>query len=196
MRIGLDFETSGLFKDGLPFDDPSQPRIAQIGVKLFDANWNCTGRLVSLIKPDGWSMEPDAEASHGISEARCARHGIPIIAGLSVLQAMAANARTIIAHNMEFERKMVRSELARLGSDGLWWQRKAPSMFCTMEASTPVCQIEGPYGFKFPSLEEAHRHLIPEMPYSTKHDAEDDLDAAVRIYRALDDLGLGHGGAR
>lgn len=190
MRLVYDVETSGLWKDGLPIGDPSQPRIAQVGIKLYDANWNRTGHFVALIRPDGWSMEPEAEAHHGITESRCARHGIPIVAALTVLQGLSANARTIFAHNNEFDRKMIRSELARLGSDGLWWQRKAPAFFCTMEASTPVCQIPGEFGFKYPSLEEAHRFFYPGDAYVTEHDADSDTEATVRVFRALQDMGV------
>lgn len=191
MRLIYDTETSGLRKDGLPIDDPSQPRIAQLGLKLFDTSWKCTGHFTALIRPEGWSMEPDAEAVHGISEARCARHGIPIIAALAVLQGFAGNARIIVAHNNEFDRGLVTSELSRLKSDGLWWKRKAPAFFCTMEASTPVCQLPGEYGFKYPSLEEAHRHFYPAEPYSTKHDADSDIEACARVYRALSEIGIG-----
>lgn len=191
MRLFYDTETSGLQKPGLALDDPSQPRIAQLGLRLFDAAWKCTGHFTALIKPDGWSMEPEAEAVHGISEARCARHGISIVAALSILQGFSGNARIIVAHNNEFDRNLVTGELHRLRSDGLWWKKKAPAFFCTMEASTNVCQLPGEFGFKYPSLEEAHRHFYPEMSYTTKHDAESDIEATVRIYKALLEAGIG-----
>lgn len=190
MRVVYDTETSGLYRDDLAWDHPSQPSMVQLGVKLFDMKWNRTGHFVALIKPNGWSIEPQAEEHHGISEARCARHGIPLVVALSVLKGFCANARTIIAHNNEFDRRVVRTELARLGGDGLWWQRLAPAFFCTMETSTPVLQLPGEYGFKFPSLEEAHRFFYPEIDFTTRHDADDDTEATVRVFQALEARGL------
>lgn len=190
MRLFYDTETTGLWREDLPFDDPSQPRLCQIGLQLYDANWTRTGILTALIKPEGWSIEPEAEKHHGISVARCARHGVPLVAALAVLQAFAASSRQIIAHNNEFDRKVVKAELARLASDGLWWARKAPSFVCTMELSTPVCQLPGEYGFKYPSLEEAHRYLYPGEEFSTRHEAESDVEAVVRVFRGLLERGV------
>lgn len=189
MRLFYDTETSGLWRDDLPYDHPSQPNLVQLGLQFYDAKWKRTGVLVALIKPDGWSIEPDAERHHGISEARCARHGIPLVAALSVLQAYAANSRRIAAHNNEFDRKVIKAAIARAGGEGLWWQRKAPQFFCTMETSTPILQLPGEHGFKFPSLEEAHRFFYPEHEYTTQHDAEADTDALVRVYQALEQGG-------
>lgn len=190
MRVIYDTETSGLWHDDLPFDHPSQPHLVQLGAKLFDAKWQRTGAFVVLIKPEGWSIEPEAESHHGISEARCARHGVPIVAALAMLQSLTANARQIIAHHNEFDRKVIKAALHRLGSDGLWWQKKAPAFACTMELSTPVCQLPGEFGFKFPSLEEAHRFFYPELDYSTEHDADSDTDACLRVAQALETMGL------
>lgn len=189
MRLFFDTETSGLWRDDLPFDHPSQPSIVQLAVHLYDVKWQRTGHFVSLIKPDGWSIEPEAEAHHGISEARCSRFGIPLPAALLVLKGFASTARRLVGHHVEFDRKVIKSSLQRLGADGLWWQKKGPDFFCTMEASTPVLQLPGDYGFKFPSLEEAHRFFYPEMDYSTQHDADQDSEATMRVFRALDDTG-------
>lgn len=190
MRLFYDTETSGLWRDDVPFDHPSQPNMVQLAAQLFDAKWNRTGSFVFLIKPAGWSIEPEAERHHGISEQRCARHGVPLVVALAALQSLAGNARLVAAHHNEFDRKVVRSELARAGADGLWWERKGPQFFCTMEHSTDVCQLPSPFpGFKFPSLEEAHRHFYPELDYSTQHDAEADTDALVRVFRALEQIG-------
>lgn len=191
MRLFWDCETSGLAREDLPPEHPSQPNMVQLGAKLFDAQWRCTGSIVLLIKPAGWSIEPEAERHHGISEARCSRHGVPIVAALAAFAGLAANARQLIAHNVEFDRRIVRAEIERANGSGLWWQKKADQFFCTMEGSTPVTQLPGQWGsFKYPSLEEAHRHFFPAEPFETQHDAEEDLNASVRIFRELQALGL------
>lgn len=190
MRLFFDTETSGLWRSDLAWDDPSQPDLAQVGARLYDMEWRCTGSFTLLIKPDGWSMEPGAEAHHGISEMRCARHGVPLVAALSALAGLTANARQLVAHHVEFDRAVIRAAIQKVGGSGLWWQKKADSFFCTMEAMTPVCQLPGQWGsFKFPSLEEAHRHLFPAEKFDTQHDAESDLLACLRIFRQLEEMG-------
>lgn len=191
MRLIYDTESTGLDRRDLPADHPSQPSICQIGLQLFTPTWERVGLFSALIKPDGWSMEPEAEKHHGISEARCARYGIPIAVALGVLQSYAAVARQIVAHNNEFDRKLIRGELARLKASGLWWQSRASAFVCTMEILTPVMKLPGPFGdFKFPSLEEAHHFLFPTVDYVTQHSAEADTTALARICRELDSRGL------
>ena len=191
MRIAFDTETSGLIRGELAPDHPSQPNLVQLGAKLYDAQWRVTGSITLLIQPDGWSMEPEAERHHGISEARCVRHGVPLVAALATFQALAANARQVIGHNVQFDRGIIKLACLRAGGAGLWWDKKAQQFFCTMEASTPVLQLPGQWGqFKYPSLEEAHRHFYPADAFETAHDAEGDLLATVRIFRALEAMGL------
>lgn len=190
MRLFFDTETSGLYKETVPFDDPGQPALCQLGVQVFDMRWRRVGSLFTLIRPDGWSIEPDAEKHHGISEARCSRYGIPLVAALLAFKSMVENCRALVAHNAEFDRKVIRAALSRSRADDLWWQRRAPAFFCTMETMTPVCQLPGDYGFKYPSLEEAHRFCYPAEDYATLHDAEADTDACVRIFKWMEGRGL------
>lgn len=190
MRVAFDTETSGLVRPDIASDHASQPDLVQLGVKLYDAQWRVTGKATFLIRPDGWSIEPEAEAHHGISEARCARHGVPLVAALAALQALCSNARQIIGHHVDFDRRIIRRAIERAGGQGIWWEKRAADFVCTMEASTPILQLPGQYGsFKFPSLEEAHRHFFPGEDFVTQHDAESDLDATVRIFRELQALG-------
>ena len=189
MFLIFDTETSGLWKDDQPADHPSQPHLLQLGASLYDAKWNRTGAFSALIKPDGWSVEPGATEVHGITEARAIRHGVPLVAALAVFAGLCANARRVIAHNVEFDRKIIFSALARAGGDGNWWRRKAPTLFCTMEASTPILQIPGPYGFVFPKLTAAYRFFYPEDTWESRHDADDDMEHTRRLYVALDRAG-------
>jgi DNA polymerase-3 subunit epsilon len=190
MRLVWDTETSGLLKPGLPGADQAQPNMVQLGAILFDMKWRPVGKLITLIKPDGWSIEREAEAVHGISEARCAKFGVPIAVALAGFQGLAANALQLIGHHQEFDRAIVAAELGRLRADDLWFRKRGASMACTMELSTSLCGIKGQFGLKFPSLEEAHRRFYPEMPFDTRHDAEEDIMAAARIAQALEREGL------
>src|SRR4028119_1323425 len=127
MRLVWDSETSGLLRDDLPASDPSQPHLVQLGAQLFDAQWRRAGILTCLIKPDGWSIEPEAEAVHGISEARCHRYGVDLPVALAMFAQLVGKASVLIAHHANFDRKVIDIQLHRLGASGDWWKRKATS---------------------------------------------------------------------
>ena len=167
MFLGFDCETSGLAREGLPPDDPSQPL---------------------LIKPEGWSIEPEAERVHGIPTARALRFGVRLGTALLALHDMANAARTIFAHNMQFDRLIVTAALHRAGATGNWWARRAGDMRCTMEEATDYCQLPGQYGrFRWPSLEEARAILCPTLPpFKSTHDALSDIEAAADVLREID----------
>ena len=189
MRLLLDTETSGLAKPDLDALHPSQPHLVQLGAQLFDQQWVKRGHLTVLIKPDGWEMEPGAEAVHGISTSTCHRYGIPLAAALVAFKPMVLACSRAIAHHMEFDRRVITTAIHRAGGEGVWWARCMNKLFCTMEAATPVCKIEGEFGHKFPSLEEAVKILCPEADLPVKHDADSDIAACAAVYRALVDGG-------
>lgn len=185
----FDTETSGLIRKDLPADDPSQPHICQIGVKRFDGAGRVVGSFTALIQPDGWSMEPEAQAVHGIREIDCVRHGIPLVRALAAFAAHIEASMIVAAHNLAFDRQMVDVALKRVGAKAGWWLAKKSAFRCTMESAVPLCQLQGEYGWKYPSLEEAHQILVPTIPYTPAHNVDDDIAATHRVYRAIDAAG-------
>lgn len=192
MRLAFDTETTGLVRKDLPNSDPSQPHLIQLAAKLFSPKWEVKGSLKVLIKPDGWSIEPAAAEIHGITEAACARYGVPLGAALLLFKSLADQASEVGAFNLHsFDRNVIGTACYRAGGVGLWWTQAARKMECIMEASAPVCELPGEFGgFKHPSLTEAHLRLVG-LPYEGRHDAEEDLDAAARVWRALKDGNYG-----
>lgn len=185
MILGIDTETSGLFKDDIDPLDPGQPHMVQLGAQLYDRQWVKRGSLTVLIKPDGWAIESQAEAVHGISTQTCHRYGISVAEALVAFRGLVGAATRIIGHNMQFDRKVIASSIKRAGGEGVWWHRAAGKMLCTMETSTPVLKLPSEFGYKFPSLAEAVTALCPELKFEERHDAEADIGATVALYRAL-----------
>lgn len=190
MILAIDTETSGLYHRDLAASDPSQPWPVQIGMQLFDGRWNLRGAASWLVKPDGWSIQPDAQEVHGIAEADCHRYGVPLPAILLALRGAAANATKIIGHGVQFDRSIIASALAKLGATGDWWLQQSRKFACTMELSTDVLRLPGEFGqFKFPTLEEAHNFFFPNQPYTPAHRADEDIQACVRVARRLEEIG-------
>lgn len=187
----FDTETSGLWRDDLPAMDPNQPHLVQLGAQLFDRHWNKRGHLNVLIRPDGWEIEKQAEAVHGISTATCHRYGVALAEALVAFRAVATPAARVVAHNLAFDRKILAVAIHRAGGEGVWWHRMAPKFLCTMEAATDACQLPATFGgFKWPSLEEALAVLLPDRQIAVRHDTDSDVVACAALYRELIERGV------
>lgn len=59
---------------------------------------------------------------------------------------------------------------------------------CPMRLATNVCQIPGKYGFKWPKVEEAHKHFFGDTGYVEQHRGADDAfheaDIVYELYKA------------
>lgn len=60
---------------------------------------------------------------------------------------------------------------------------------CTMNESTDLCKIPGPYGYKWPKLEELHKHLFGKT-FDNAHDALADVRATARCLFELRRRGM------
>lgn len=185
ITLFYDCEATGLFHHQLPGNDPTQPRLLQLSYKLVDDRRKRLARGTFLVKPDGWSIEPEAEEHHHITEAIASRAGLSVIEVLRPFLLTAMKAHKIVAHNNHgYDRLLIMSEIERNGFNPGIWQKRAPDLLCTQEMATPIMKMPGQYGdFKFPSLQEAHDFFVPTMaPYISAHDGESDTEACERIY--------------
>ena len=53
-----------------------------------------------------------------------------------------------------------------------------------MEMATPILRLPGEFGFKYPTLEVAHR-LLCGTEYASRHRADEDMQATLRVWRAI-----------
>jgi len=150
-------------------------------------------------------MSPGAEAIHHLSPA--------VLKGLSSGQSFGDTIfndnmldafftyRTFVAHNVAFDLRFVKAEFERCGHP-----YTPAKTLCTMKAMTPICRLKGPYGFKWPRVEEALRWLkidpqevlirakhlfLPKEVQSPQgvelgfHDARYDVTAVMLIHQWL-----------
>jgi DNA polymerase-3 subunit epsilon len=144
---------------------------------------NDSGRVFSelnaIIKPIGFTIPKEASDIHGITNEIANECGVPLMAALWCFQAICRCADVIVAHNIEFDSLVTEVAFARAEMDPAPLRGKV--FHCTMNAMTDVCMIPGPYGYKWPRLEEAYRHLFGEWNIKA-HDAMEDVRACARIY--------------
>uniref|UniRef100_A0A6C0HIE1 Exonuclease domain-containing protein n=1 Tax=viral metagenome TaxID=1070528 RepID=A0A6C0HIE1_9ZZZZ len=199
----FDVETSGLIPKGEPVLDVC-PYILQLSFVVFDtATMKIIQQYNSYINvPSKVRITPEIERLTGITRAKC-NSGVVVSEALDALYTAYIKCSRVIAHNIEFDSKMVRIELARnsgrktrhlcdLLNTGFEIVEKK-ERYCTMANSIELCNIMvdaidkrgQPYQYKkFPKLSELHVKLFGTIPENL-HDSMVDTLACLRCYMKL-----------
>lgn len=174
-----DTETTGKADFKAPPDAPHQPRLVQLAAIMTTPDNEMVGQFCCVIKPDGWKIEPDAEALHGISLDYANANGIPLNAAFSMFEIFATLCKGKVCHNSDFDSRIMMGEGIRLGIAEI----EPKPHFCTMKAMTNICQIPNVNrgGFKWPKLEEAYKFCTGNELVGA-HDALADVQACREIY--------------
>ena len=189
----FDTETTGLVEWKKPYWDPAQPHMVQLGAILVGEDGLIEAQISTLIEPDGWTIPPEAEKTHGITTDRCRRFGRPLPDVLAEFLAMYASADLAIGHNISFDLSVLKTALCRSKiKHPMATHRKGkphpldqkPS-FCTMKETADVCKLPGKFGkHKWLRLAEAYKHFTGE-DMEDAHDALADTRACRVVYEAL-----------
>lgn len=174
----FDTETTGLPKNWkAPVSDVDNwPRVIQLAYLVFDDDGREIKEYNRLIKPDGWTM-PTGKfwVDNGFSQKRSEAEGVPVRDVLDSFLTDYAQCQVLAAHNMNYDDSALGAELIRAGLQ----MGKSKRRICTMNSSTDLCKIPGPYGFKWPKLEELHQFLFGKR-FDNAHDALADVRATAR----------------
>ena len=90
-------------------------------------------------------------------------------------------AKVLVAHNIDFDSRVVGAELLRAGLPDALPRKK---WRCTMKESVEFCRLPGRYGYKWPALSELHQKLFGQ-PFTGAHDAAADCLACLRCFFEL-----------
>jgi DNA polymerase III epsilon subunit-like protein len=181
----FDTETTGMVKRKQPPEDPAQPDLVQLAMLLVERDdWSVKTRASFIVQlAPGVRIEPEAEATHGISAADCERYGVAPVVAVSLFNQLCMQADIIVAHNISFDQSIMLTALHRLGKKPNRMEGK--SLVCTQEATTDVLKLPGKYnGYKWPKLAEAYLHYTG-LEIEDAHDAMADTQACLVIYRGL-----------
>ncbi len=193
--VVFDAETTGipLFKERS--HDPRQPHLVELAALLYSCDGELKETLHYIVKPDGWEIPEETVAVHGITQARALAEGVPEADAIKAFMAMHARASLRVAHNRNFDDRLIRSGIARYMADlpTLADDYKDAPGECTALLSKPVCQIPPTEkmratnfknSFKTPTLAEALLCLTGNELVGA-HTAEADAQACARIYFAI-----------
>lgn len=184
MTIVFDTETNGLPKNWkAPMQDVDNwPRIVQLAWAVFNDEGTLVRGKQYIIQPDGWTIPQEASQVHGITQEIAERDGVSLFSTLMMFIADYVDCHTLVAHNLDFDFRVVGAEFIRAG---LRADKRVEKKVCTMQASTDFCAIPGTYGkYKWPKLEELHEILFGEK-FDGAHEAMVDVLACGRCYFEL-----------
>lgn len=183
--FAYDTETTGLpaFKD--PSDAPHQPHIVQVAAALVDSE---SRKLVAgidlIVRPDGWEIPDETIEVHGITNDEAARVGIDESLATELVLDLWRNADLRVAHNQQFDARIMRIALKRYASEATADEWKEGSAFCTCRAGKPHVNANG----KLPTLSEAYAHYVGGT-FDGAHSARSDMEACLSVYFAMVDAG-------
>jgi DNA polymerase III epsilon subunit-like protein len=188
MYLFFDTETTGLpGKWNAPLTDlDNWPRLVQIGWMQYDNEGNKVLEQDYIIKPEGFSIPYDASRVHGISTERAKREGVLLKDVLEEFSGLIDGASLLVAHNMDFDEKILGAEFLREGIGNSLFQT---DKICTMKASTGYCGLPGKYGYKWPKLAELHFKLF-NSEFEEAHNAAVDIAACAKCFWELKRIGI------
>lgn len=183
-ELFLDTETTDLPDYALRSDHPDQPHIVQLALVLSES----VNELIQVenifVRPDGWQSTPAALARHGITHEQLMDEGIPEADALELYLALAARGDVVIAHNLRFDRRVIRIGLCRYRGRSVAdaHDNELPG-FCTMQAARGICGLP----HRWNGQEAVHERLFGK-PVKGAHDALIDAFVCRRIYYELQRL--------
>ena len=157
----FDTETTGLPRDkNMPahLRKENWPDLVSIAWKVYEA-----GTLIRLhsflIKPEGWTIPPEATKIHGISQEKAETSGVTLKVAMEAFCRDISTSGKIIAHNLAFDKQVVLNSLYwRLSLTSVVWSPLAD--ICTGILSTNELKLQfsgkTSYSYKMPSLKELY----------------------------------------
>jgi DNA polymerase III epsilon subunit-like protein len=176
MKLFFDTETTGKADMNSAPDAKHQPRIVELGAVLTDGVGDELAVLNLIIRPSDFEIPAEASLIHGITTSAAKKSGVPLFHALMVFASLARNADTYCGHNVEFDLFMLKGECLRM----LVELPNRPS-FCTMKTMKDIVQLPGPYGFKWPRLQEAYKFAFGKE-FDAAHSAMADVRASKDLY--------------
>lgn len=201
-----DTETSGLPQFNEPSEGVNQPHICELAALLFDDKTRkLEAQYHAIIKQDGWDVDPEALAAHGITKERSMDEGVVEQVALAEFFELHLQADMTVAHNWQFDGRIYRIAIKRFGHghteevltqeerDVIADAFKSSPSYCTMKTCTPILNLPATEAMrksgrgswkKPPKLIEAYQHFFGEG-FDGAHSALADAWACARVYFKL-----------
>lgn len=184
----FDTETNGKRPKRAELSD--EPAITQIAAILFwgrrpVAHLSCFVRPLDFKGNETTIPTEKFFIDSGITMETVDAVGRPLKTGLAEFNQMVKVSDRIVAHNIQFDDPITRSNYCRVSAPQQeYWDTPK---FCTMKTLEPVLKLPGKYGYKFPTLDESYRALVDPTGFEGAHDAMVDVQACAKVLWAIED---------
>lgn len=186
MELFFDVETTGLPTRGAPCFDLnaySDARIVSIAWVLRSKHQVLSQHYSIIRQADTDSMSEPLGASyiHGINRSMTQTFGKQLLPVLKEFISDVALCDTVVAHNLEFDSKVVGSELYRLGLDPCAFLNH--KRHCTMKSNTDLVKetFKNSTSYKWPKLSELYNFCF-HAPMKGAHNALADVENTAECY--------------
>lgn len=195
MALFIDIETTGLpDRKGLSFgkyhsykqiDKYNSSRIVQVAMILCDVG--------SLAKQESHNVIINCKLEdfkinnshiHGISEERSCKEGVSFSSFVEILNKILNQTQIILAHNIDFDLNIIKSELWRREQYFLVEELEKKKAICTMRTTKDLVYIKNRFGIKYPNLGELYRYATGKN-LENAHDAFADV---AQLHEAVEQL--------
>jgi len=168
----FDTETTGLtLHPDAPLE--KQPKIIELGAALLDENGEVVETLSQLINP-GEPVTDEITRITGITNDDL-KDAPSFAEALPMIQQIFSEAFAVFAHNLPFDKAMLRNDLARIGCLDFPWPKQE---YCTVGMHKEM------WG-RNPKLTELYEFATGQ-PLPQTHRALDDVMALVQVVTALE----------
>lgn len=189
MYLFFDTETTGLPKNWkAPVSDSDNwPRLVQLSWAWFD-NYGVQWDVYDyIIYPQGFIIPKESSDIHKITQEIAIEKGQDLGTILGKFKKDVLRAKQLVAHNIDFDEKIIQAELYRNNIDNFF---DNINKVCTMKESVEICKIPGfRGGYKFPNLSELH-HFLFKQQFDNAHNALADVLATARCFFEMKNKGL------
>lgn len=183
MILILDTETTGIpdfFKSELEYTD-AWPRLVQIAWLVYDNNARLIKGVNYIIKPYGFNIPEEASKIHSITTEIAIEKGRELRLALTEFCDDLSKVENIIAHNLEYDKNVIKAELMRLQMP---CDIDKKNGVCTMTISLNYCNLIHKNKVKYPTLKELHNKLF-DADFSESHDAMSDVMCTSKCFWKL-----------
>ena len=178
----FDTETTGLPKnwDAPVTDFDNWPRLVQLAWQIYNSKGDLIEEKEYIIRPEGFIIPKDSNNIHKITTEIALAQGVNLNLVLNDFISITRDSSLLVAHNYDFDSKIIGSEFLRNGFDNVLSNQKS---LCTMKSSVNFCKIVGPNGYKWPKLSELYKILFNKS--FNEHNALDDVKATSKCFWEL-----------
>jgi DNA polymerase III subunit epsilon len=124
LHLVIDCETTGLFDYTKPADAPGQPRLCQLGMIWLNDDLSTIAEAEYSIKPDGWTIDPDATARNGLTLELLEEIGGPIEPALKQYAEAIDRRHIVVGFNASYDIKVLRGEMRRVKMEDRYMQTR------------------------------------------------------------------------